>query len=526
MVSALRGIAAAGAIALALTVAACSPPSSPPTEPQEVESLKLAMIGGMNTPDPHIYYGARGLNVISNVNEGLVRYEFGTTTPSIQPWLATEWEANDDYTEWTFTLREDVTFHDGTAFDSSAIEPSFERFRAMENGAAYLIADVADISTPDARTVVIHLSEPNASFAELLASPYSPKILSPAGLEKNAGTDNAKEYLTSHDLGSGPYELTSAQADVGFTLTAFDDWWGEKPTFTTVEIAILQDVASAQVMLDSGELAAIQEGLTTVAFDSYADREGFTAHSIPVTRVELMRINPHRAPFDDAEFRQAFRNAIDYESLVETLWSDTAEVADSIYGRGFLSDGLGAQDLRPADPDALAALVDALPLEERSITLGYRDWMDVDGQLVNLLAAQLQELGMTVDIYASPSGAGGESSYIDNLSTAPHVAFAQTYPDGLSPYLWANVYWTSDGPLNRFGCSDAFIDDNIEVALRANDEQLYAKIGDRANEIGCWTNVAYLADPIVTQDWLIGVEAAHDVTAPSFLYLPNLGVAD
>ena len=72
-------------------------------------------------------------------------------------------------------------------------------------------------------------------------------MMSPTGLQKNGGSDYAQNYLTTHDLGTGPYTLTDAQVGSHYAMAAFADYWGAKPYFEKVEMPVITDVVGAAV---------------------------------------------------------------------------------------------------------------------------------------------------------------------------------------------------------------------------------------------------------------------------------------
>ncbi|WP_213816102.1 ABC transporter substrate-binding protein [Glaciihabitans sp. dw_435] len=515
---------AALALALTLLLAGCSASNSDSgsTAAQAPTDgvLNIAMLGDLSDPpDPDVSYGD-GLNIVNNVYEGLVRYSKGSSDLTVEPWLATSWTNSADFKTWTFKLRDDVTFHDGTKFDSSAVAPAIERRTKLGNGMAYTVADVAKVDTPDATTAVITLKEPNSSFLNIMASPFGIRFASPTGLTKNAGTDDAQTYLRTHDLGSGPYELTSVEAAVGYKMDYADSWWGTKPTFTTINYKVLNDASSMQLQYDNGEIDIILQGLTGAAFADYKTRKSSTTYSLPILQVEMMRLNPKSGPFTDPAFMQAFRNAIDSKTLATQLWNGAVTPATTIYGQNFLPEADSKQNVS-YDPSELETMIKALPADQKTITIAYRAASDLDAQLVNIVAAQMQGYGLTVKIFASPSGV--EYDWASDLESAPGVFFAATYPDGQDPYLWAQLYWPTTAPLNTFACTDPFIDKNLPIALSTGDEDLYAQIGQKADEMGCWTNLEYLSDFMVAPTWMTGVKESHDFTAPGYLDFTTLG---
>ncbi|WP_261887619.1 ABC transporter substrate-binding protein, partial [Mycobacterium marinum] len=111
------------------------------------------------------------------------------------------------------------------------VKASFDRRVAVNQGPAYMVKDVESVTTQGDYDVTITLKAPNSAFLDYLACPYGPRMLSPEGLKKNAGTDNAQGYLTTHDLGTGPFTLTDAQVGSHYAMAAFPDYWGTKPYF-------------------------------------------------------------------------------------------------------------------------------------------------------------------------------------------------------------------------------------------------------------------------------------------------------
>ena len=134
---------------------------------------------------------------------------------------------------YTFTLRKGVKFHDGTKFTSAAVEGVVRAAHRGQGRRRLHGRGRQEASTrSDPYKAVITLKAPNAAFLDYLASPFGPKMESPTGMAKNAGSDHAQTYLRTHDIGSGPYELTPAQTGTKYGLKQFDGYWGPKSPFT------------------------------------------------------------------------------------------------------------------------------------------------------------------------------------------------------------------------------------------------------------------------------------------------------
>ncbi|PRC46912.1 ABC transporter substrate-binding protein, partial [Mycobacterium sp. ITM-2017-0098] len=258
--------------------------------------------------------------------EGLLQYKAGTEKPELEPLLATEWTASPDNKVFTFKLREGVTFHDGTPFTSAAVKASFDRRVAVDQGPAYMVKDVESVTTQGDYDVTITLKAPNSAFLDYLACPYGPRMLSPEGLTKNAGSDNAQTYLTSHDLGTGPYVLTAAEVGSRYSLEAYPEYWGSKPYFEKVEIPVITDVSAQQLQFNNGQLAAILHDLPSSAVQSYLDNDAYANYSLPTMMSNYLYINPHKGMLTDANNRKAVLQAVNVDELVKQTYFGRGEV--------------------------------------------------------------------------------------------------------------------------------------------------------------------------------------------------------
>src|SRR6185437_13587223 len=136
-------------------------------------------------------------------------------------------------------LRPHVLFHDGTPMTSSSWKFDFQRRTGVNGGPAYMVAEVASMSTPDPLTFVVHLKKPVSAFLNYMASPYGPKAISPAAIKahKTAKEPWAQTWLANHEAGTGPYTLSSVVPGQSYVMTAYPKYWGPKPYYTTVDIS-------------------------------------------------------------------------------------------------------------------------------------------------------------------------------------------------------------------------------------------------------------------------------------------------
>ncbi|HET6189614.1 MAG TPA: ABC transporter substrate-binding protein, partial [Trebonia sp.] len=268
-------LAAAAAASAVVALAGCGSGSGGDVGPVSTASapttgvLKLGFNADPGQPpDPDVYYAGNGLALTTNLYEGLVQYSDGSDA-KIVPDLATSWSVSSNNTVFTFHLRHGVTFHDGTPFTSTAVQADFERRLAVNGGPAYMAMGVKAFATPDKYTSVITLDKPNSAFLAELASPYGVRMISPTGLAKYAGKDHTQTYLTTHDLGTGPYTLTEAKVDSRYVMKAYPGYWGGKPTFKEVDFTVYTDTSAMQLALNNGALDAVISALPSSALGAY-----------------------------------------------------------------------------------------------------------------------------------------------------------------------------------------------------------------------------------------------------------------
>jgi len=472
-------------------------------------------------PDPAVYYAGEGIILQDNMYDGLVQYAGGTAARRVIPDLATSWTTSSDSTTFTFQLRQGVTFHDGTAFDSSSVAPSFARDAAVNGGPAYMAQDVASITPEGPYTVVIKLNAPNTSFLDYLASAYGPRIYSPSGLAAHAGTDHDQTYLTTHDLGTGPYTLTKAQVGVDYQLTAYAGYWGTKPYYTSVDLPVVDNLNTEELEFQHGQIAAILHDLTSQAIISYSHDKSVVEYSLPTLTVELAYLNPASSFLTTSANRLALVEAIDQKQIVADVYNGHGTLGATAYPASLLPQGLGVQSY-PYNPGALKKLVATVPSSQRSFTIGYDTGSPDDQLIASLMTDQLDAAGLSV------KSVGYQTSTIygwappGNPSGAPDLLVEYGWPDAYDPYQWAHIDFDPNGGINFLHCSVPNSGDQLSQAVSTGDLTLFGKVGDEAVQTGCYMNIANRNDVFVAQPWLKGVTAGHVAAYPYSLNLTAL----
>lgn len=512
-------IAACAALSVGLVACSSGTPNSAgggggaaPTD----GTLTVGLLGDIGQPpDPDVYYANNGTAIMINTYEGLVQYANDTDTVKIAPRLAETWDVNPAHDVYTFHLRKGVTFHDGTPFTSAAVDIAFKRRIAVKGGAAYMVEAVKSVATPDDYTAVITLTKPNTAFLSYLASPFGPKMESPKGLAANAGSDDAQTYLSSHDLGTGPYQLSTAQTGVKYELTQYDGYWGPKSPFKKIELPVYTDESALELAFDNGTVDTIVAALPSSSLDKYAGKAEVSNYFLPTLQGAFVTVNPSHEFFKDAAARVAFLKSIDQATLVSQVLGKRSEVATTMYAKGMIAGGSGVQDKQAISYDggALKSYVGTLPAgASKTLVIGYANGNVNAQSMANLVVANLQTAGLTA------SAQGYDTStvfgWINDPPSGPDAFIdGNNGPDGGDPYMWGHVFWDAAGGINYFGCESKEVNGLLEQALGTGDTATYVRAGDLYGQTGCFLNLSYNKDWVVAQKWLTGVPASQNIGA-------------
>ena len=209
-------------------------------------TLRIAQSLSHNTLSPAATTGLADASVERVIFEGLVG--LGKDL-SIQPELATSWTINADATEFTFELRQGVTFQDGTPFNADAVKAYFawatDKTNKNTARAQSLYANVKSLEVVGPYEIRFTLSAPDATFLSNIAL-YNGRIISPAAIQKY-GSDVGR-----HPVGTGPFTFVSWQEGQKITVDANPSYWGPKPKVQRIEFLEVPNAATRVAMLQSG----------------------------------------------------------------------------------------------------------------------------------------------------------------------------------------------------------------------------------------------------------------------------------
>ncbi|MFI6928841.1 ABC transporter substrate-binding protein [Streptomyces sp. NPDC050287] len=499
---------AIGGISLASLIAACGPEGSGGGGSGGSKlTLRIPFLADMQVPDPDIMYEGEGVQVMESAYEGLVRYKPGTS--EFLPGLAKSWTLSPDQLTYTFKLQPDVKFHDGTPADAKSWQKTFERRAKIAQGPAYMVAGVARTAAPDPTTFVVTLKSPNNAFLHYLACPWQPLATSPTAVTKHAvGGDLAQGWLKTHDAGTGPYIFKEFVPGSHYTLEAFPGYWGEKPAFKTIHIAITPSIATQKLQLDAGAFDMVTKGFAVRDVLQYEKNAQFRVVNSFGGVGEAIWLNPTSGVFADKALRRAVLTALDRKTIVDTAWSGLTTVQKGLFPERTLSSRLAPF---PAEVDTAPLKALAPSLKGKKIDLAW----GADGgaprqQMAELVQTQLAALGLDVTVREMPTS---EEFDLPNQPPGKRPDILVSFLGGDALHLDTTLrilLRTGAKPLNFFQYSNPKLDKLMDVAIKqpttGTMEAVYAACSKIILDEAVWIPLCITPNSTVAHAYVTGIE--------------------
>ncbi|WP_086565900.1 ABC transporter substrate-binding protein [Streptomyces africanus] len=402
-----------------------------------------------------------------------------------EPALATEWTQSGR--SWTFTLRDGVTFHDGTKLTAETVVNSLTKAAAASPKPRILDGvDLTAKADGDKVTVTTATEDPlvpqrlsSPQLSILAARAYQGKTVDPVG------------------AGTGPFELTKVDGTSSAALDRYDGYWGKKAEAPGIDVRFVPDGTARAAALRSGEADIVEA--VPVSQAAVLDRDLIT--EVPMPRTNTLYLNTEKGVFKDAALRAAAREAIDAESIVKGVYEGRADVAEGLLGPALpWAAGLRGPVKRAEAGDPAG----------KTITIGtFTDRAELP-EVAAALQQQLKKAGFKVKLdvreYANiESGAltGAFDAFI--LSRA-------TVLDSGDPAAYLYSDFASDGSFNIPQLADPAVDKALKKAAEtpAGDARRKAVIAAEAAVLGTDAAVPMLHERVIQGDAAGVTGAAHD----------------
>jgi peptide/nickel transport system substrate-binding protein len=392
-----------------------------PTAPGAPRSGGRLVAGSLREPDslhPWLAGTAAALDVLEGVMDGLFRY---TAEGKLRPALAEGFAISEDGLEYTFKLRQGVTYHNGEPFTGEDFLAAWElaQDRAFDALSTLGWQKVQNVDLPDPATLVVTTTEPYAPFLSTVATTY---LCPKSALAE--GVDSFREVFATAPIGTGPFRVTGWEPGAAVELGRWDGYWGEPARLNGIRYRTLPDADALLAALEAGEIdvAGGAGAIPPARVDDAAAIPGLTIfrhgtmnwQHIDLKQMIFLRETP-------------VRQALDFATPREQI------VAEILSGRGIPAFADQSPESwaysatlqpRPYDPQRAASLLDEAGLAPGADGVRARDgkrfeidlWaVEGDGQaraIVEMVAAAWNAIGVsTLPQYAPVDDLWGPLGY-------------------------------------------------------------------------------------------------------------------
>lgn len=352
---------------------------------QENKSLTLLFSFPSSTIDPHQDW----MGVRAGIAETLVKIDQDL---SIQPWLAENWEQEDEQT-WRFTLREGLTFHDDTPVDGNAVKASFERLLEVNEAMANNLK-IESIET-DGQDILFVTSESYPTFVSELVHTNTSII--------KVDTENINEQ----PIGTGPFQVVDFIAESKIELERYADYWDGASLIDEVTIQFNSDGNVRGLALQSGE-ADIAYHLPPETLAPIEQRDDLRVESVSSLRVHFLLYNMKSSALQDRNVRKALDLLIDRQIIADEIMAGHATAANGPFHPDFSFSNDGSPE--SYDPAKAESLLEQAGYQKNAdgqlekdnevleLTLATYQGRPELPQMAQYLQAEASKLGMEINI--------------------------------------------------------------------------------------------------------------------------------
>jgi peptide/nickel transport system substrate-binding protein len=460
---------------------------APPVVPTEVpppEPITI-IIGTTDKPavlDPADAYGFPEWEFYHQIADGLISNIPGTAG-ELELGLAADWPTvSADGLEYTFKLREGVSFPDGTPFNADAVLFAINRVIDMETTlsgeVAFLVSAYVDrIEKIDDYTVKFYLVAPVGFFPQLVATnPY--KILNPS-------TWGLTEYEADNVTGGiGPYVVTSWKRDEEAIFERNATYYGTPAVADKIIVRYYADAAAMALALENGEIDVAWKTLLPADLDRLRANPNMVVELGPGTEIRYVCYQSQTPPFDDARVRKALGLTLDRAQIADLGFQGTKVPLYSMIPPGFL----GYKALYPENPDleAAKALLAEAGFNEANPLVMDLWWSpdhygDTEADVVALIKDQYEATGV-VQVNLQSAEWTTYKQY-RNAGSLP-VYLLGWYPDYLDSdnYVWPFAHSSATAGIGTYYNNPA-MDDLLERAQIETDSAARAALYEEVEQM-------------------------------------------
>lgn len=360
-----------------------------------------------------------------NLYDGLV---FPDTEGNLKPHLAKDWSVSDDNKTYTFTLREDATFHSGNPVRAEDVKFTVERFFDINQGYSSLLQGVLDkqnVTVKDEHTVEFTLNRVHSPFLSTLVLLFIVDKKAVLAHKQSGKFDDRGDYgqqwLNSNDAGSGAYRLKSFERQSQISFSKFDDYWKgwSDDAFDEVQIKIITKDPTVRSLMKTGKLDMTSQYQSTETYQALEQQDGIRVQTIPTVTLFYMKMNTQKPPTDDPAVREAIAYGFDYGTARKQI------APGSMQAKGPLAPSFGAhKDDVPQptyDPEKAKQILSDAGYSEGDLKIQntYVKDYGLEKKMGLLFQQNMSEIG--IDVELNPQTWGTMTELATSVEKTPHV---------------------------------------------------------------------------------------------------------
>lgn len=477
----LKLAAASGAVGYAGQLAAVAPTAAAGQRPRAVALRRQEAkqggtlnwgygLGQIPTLDPaQVNLGIVAGELLANLFSGLVQFD---QELGLVPDLAETWEVTPDGLQYTFKLRQGLTFHNGDPLTANDLVYTYQRTTDpnLASPHANKLRLVTEITAPDDVTLVIKQSEPYVPFLATACSRGPGRALHP--ISKRAIDEMGDEQFGLAPVGCGPFKIVPETVEVGggFEMVAFEEWYAGRPLLDKVVVRLIPEESSRVSALEANDVDML-DILPPVGVEQVQENGDLTVVEAPGTNWYGLAMNQSRPPWDKLEARMAVAKAIDRQDFIDTAFFGLA-----IPSVGFIAPAFGWVYRPPEEVDDPQAfnLDEAKQLAEQAQLSGVKPILissSDDPRPAETLRNVLGEIGLDVQIEQMQTNA-----YVERRTAGDYdMTFLGSVVDA-DPDDGAWNYFHSEGPSNSYAYNNPQADELVNRQRTIPDQEARAQV--------------------------------------------------
>jgi len=416
--------------------------------------------------------------LLLGVYDTLVQFTAGET--SVSPRIATDWSVSNDGMAYTFNLRKDVTFHDGSALTADDVCFTYDRLNAAGANALNDAVNHESCQIVDDYTVTLHLSAPFGPFVSALSRVY---IVNKDLVEPHMGDNNARTWLSVNEAGSGPYTVTTYKPTEEVVLTAYEPYWGGWDGNHVAEVVFryIFEPSTQMALLKSGEVHIAPD----ITVDDKVALQGKSGYIVDVgaaaTPLYYMMNTRKEGPLSNKTFRKALVMAFDTKLHLDTVLQGFGVVPDGPLPSnwpGHVSGTMASFDL-----DGAKKIIDENGWAGTEVTLSFLPADESQVRSAEQWQSNLRKIGVTLNTVGTTWPAMAATTR--NLDETCDICANYSFPPFPDPHAILNGIFHSsktglNGGSNWHQYENPEVDKRLDKAASSSDQaeraELYGQI--------------------------------------------------